>query len=72
VEGKEGKCRIVVRDIRVSGGLGEDCNDACPSGALRFSANGAVQVNVDLCLACLACMALCGPDRVRVVVDWTC
>jgi len=67
-----GKCRIVVREIRVFGSLDDECSGVCPSGALRVTGNGDVEVHTELCLACLACMALCGPERVRVIVDWRC
>ena len=63
-------CRIVVRDIRVSGDADPSCGDACPTGALE-AADGRLVAHVDRCVACLACMALC-PGKVEVVTDWEC
>ena len=65
-------CRIVVKGIQVLDTLDpKECGDVCPSDALKVEPTG-VKVNPSLCLACLACMALCGPDRVKVIVDWVC
>ena len=68
----ENPCEIRVREIIVSPeadpGL---CASSCPTGALRDE-SGRLVTDPRLCLACLACMALCGPDVVRVVPEWRC
>ncbi|KSW12399.1 hypothetical protein CF15_06630 [Pyrodictium occultum] len=68
----EKPCTIVARSIEVLGDLDpEECSSVCPTDALRFDA-GRVVVEPGLCTVCLACMAICGPSRIRVVSDWVC
>ncbi|ALL01017.1 hypothetical protein Pyrde_0969 [Pyrodictium delaneyi] len=65
-------CHIVVQSIEIVGELSsEECGDVCPTEALRFERDHVV-AEPERCLACLACMALCGPSRVRIVTDWIC
>ena len=68
----EKPCRIVAKSIEVLGELSpEECSDACPTGAIRFEA-GRIVTEPGKCLVCLACMALCGPSRIRIVSEWVC
>lgn len=67
----ETPCEIIVKDIVVSGDAGPECADACPTGALRAE-GGRLVAEPGLCAACIACMALCGPGRVRILTDWRC
>ncbi len=66
------KCRIRAVGFEVRGGLDPSCSDVCPSEALKVRNDGSVEVVLNDCLACLACMAICGPDRIRIIVDWFC
>lgn len=68
----ENPCEITVREIIVSPEADPElCASSCPTDALRAEA-GKVVADPGLCLACLACMALCGPEAVRVVPEWRC
>ena len=49
----------------------DECNDVCPVGALVVTGDG-VKTEPSKCLVCLACMALCGPDKVMIISDWVC
>ncbi|MET1128485.1 MAG: hypothetical protein ABWW70_04125 [Thermoproteota archaeon] len=70
-------CRIVPLEVVVLDRQKlSECKDPCPFGALEVvrSDSGDVEVKVDVskCTVCIVCMALCGPDTVRVVADWRC
>ncbi len=66
------RCLIVAREIRILRPLDPDeCDNVCPVDAIRISRDG-VETDPSKCLVCIACMALCGPDRIRVVSDWVC
>jgi len=67
----ETPCRIYAAEIRVADDApAELCEEACPSGALRLE-QGRLAAEPQLCLVCLACMALCGPTIV-IVPAWSC
>ena len=65
-------CRVYAAEIVVADRLDPGCSDACPTGALRVAEDGTVETQPELCLVCLACMAVCGPDKVKVLSRWEC
>ena len=65
-------CSIVAKDIKILKQLDPDeCSDVCPVEALIVTNDG-VETEPSRCLVCLACMALCGPDKVMIIGDWVC
>lgn len=65
-------CSIVAKDIKILKQLDPDeCSDVCPVEALIVTNDG-VETEPSRCLVCLACMALCGPDKVMIISDWVC
>ena len=67
------ECRIVAEAVEVldEARALELCQGVCPTGALRV-AGSRVAVEPGLCPVCVACMAACGPDVVRVRAGWRC
>ena len=66
----ETPCKIVAVGL-VAGRDAEECANACPYGALWLE-KGRLRLDVERCVVCIACMALCGPERVKVLSDWRC
>lgn len=66
------RCRIVATRIEVGDNVDPRlCEEACPSEALRVK-DRKLSINVSACIVCLACMAICGSDNIRVISDWVC
>jgi len=66
------RCSIVAKDIKILKKLDPgECSNVCPVEALVVTNDG-VKVEPSKCLVCLACMALCGPDKVMIISDWVC